>query len=97
MTHEADLLQNGEKEAVLLEAVTAAPALHELVLERGAVEARYAAGQDLDVLERDRRRVPLDEARERVERRRERAVELDAALVGVEVDGCVGHECECEG
>ena len=88
---EAGLAQCREKEAVLFETVAATPVQNEFLLERGIVEEGYPPSQHLDVLEWDRRRMPLDQPRQRLQRRRDRAVECDAALVGVEIDGGVGH------
>jgi hypothetical protein len=76
------------QQVVLLEAIAAALLLQHLGLQRADIERRHAPGHHLDVLERNRARVVLDQARERRERgcRAAAEVQADAALVGIEVD-----------
>ena len=87
--------QRGDEEGVLLEAVAAAPAPDELVVQRGEVETRHASAQHVGVLERNRCGVPLDEASQRRQRRRGAAVEFDAAEISVEVGGGIDHGGSC--
>ena len=82
---EAQRLERGLEERVLLEAVAPAPGADELRLEGGEVEVDRAAEQDVEVLERDRRAVRAVERDEPLEARGERAPLADPREVGVEI------------
>ena len=82
---EPDRLEHEQQQAVLLEAVAAAARLHELSLERRRRQLDGAAGQDVEVLERNRLDVRLHDAVQRRKRRLDRTVVADAGEIGGEI------------
>jgi hypothetical protein len=74
------------QEEVLLEAVAAAPIAHQLLLQRGGIEANRPSEQGIEVLERNRPRVARVNLLEGADRRRARAREADAREVGIEIE-----------
>jgi hypothetical protein len=81
----AERLEDGGEQRGVLEAVPAAVRTHELVLQRGKVEADRPAEQDVEVLERDVRHVRVEKPRQRFERRPRAAAPADPFEIGVEV------------
>ena len=73
--------ERGERvleQQILLEAIAAAAALHELVLERVEIEPHGHAGERVEILERNRERVMRLQRAQRLERRAARARVTDA-------------------
>jgi len=83
---EPDLLQHGGEERVLLEAVSAARAVHQLRLQRRQVQPDRPPEEDIEVLERDVRRVREVQRTQHLLRRLRRALVLHAAQVRREVE-----------
>jgi hypothetical protein len=84
---EAEREEHVQEVAVLLEAVTAAARVHQLVLDRGRIEIDAAPEQDVEVLERDARHVRARERVQGLQRRRARTGVADAREVRVEIRG----------
>ena len=74
------------EQQVVLEAVAAAPAAHELLLQRGKIEPHRTAQEGIEILERNRQRVAQMERAQRLQRRRARSAVADAPQIGVEID-----------
>jgi hypothetical protein len=83
---EAERGERVQEQAVLLEAVSAAPLPHQLFEDGVGREVDAAAEQDVEVLERDRLRVGGGQGTEQREGRRAGAVVADARQVGVEIE-----------
>ena len=83
---EPDGLERGGEQRVVLEAVAAAAIADELVLQAREVEPDRAPEQDVEVLERDRRRVREMDRVQHLERRLDRPVVADACEVRVQVE-----------
>ena len=88
---ETEGTQRGGEQRVLLEAIAAAPAVHELGLQAGKIDADRPAEEDIKVLERDVRRMREMQCTERRERGRARALIGDARKIGVEIECVGGH------
>src|SRR5262249_24611719 len=84
---EAQRLQGRRQQGVLLEAVAAAPAAHQLRLQALQVEQDRPAQEDAQVLEGDVRGVGEVERVQHRKGRRAVARVADARQVGVEVEG----------
>ena len=86
----------GEKQ-VLFEAPSAPASMDELLLERRDVERKVFSQERAEVLERDRGRMQLVNAREGGERRVRAPSESDAREVGVEVEAGPLHQSPSSG
>ena len=83
--------QRGGEQRVLLEAIAAAPAVHELGLQAGKIDADRPAEEDIQILERDVRRMRDMQSTERRERGLARALIGDARKIGFEIECVGGH------
>jgi len=83
---EPDLLERGGEQRVVLETVAAASVADELVLQAREVETDRPPQQDVDVLERDRRRVRQMERVQDLEGRLDGPVVPDPVEVGVQIE-----------
>ncbi len=84
---EADRLERRPEERILLEAIAAAPAVHELLLHGSEVEPHRPPEQRIEALERDRIDVPRIERRKRRVARFERSVEADPREIVLQSEG----------
>jgi hypothetical protein len=88
---EAERFQRVHEEEVVLEAVAAAPAADELLLQGGDIERDRPAEEGIEILEGDRLRVQAVQVGEHGRRGGARPVMADARQIGVEIeDGICG-------
>ena len=83
----AERVERGLEQQVVLEAIAAAPVAHEFPLQRRLIEPNGPAQERVEILERDRQRVPKVERAQRLQRGRARTVVADAPEIAVEFDG----------
>src|SRR5262249_24107810 len=83
---EAERIERRPEQDVVLEAVAAAAVAQELLLQRRQVEPDRTAQERVEILERDRERMPEVEAAQRLQRRRARSAVADTPEVGVEIE-----------
>jgi hypothetical protein len=79
---EADRDERPAQKALMLEAVAATPLGEQFSIDRFRTQIDAAPEHHVDRLERDRRHVPLDQSRQHVRRRPERAGIADTLQVG---------------
>jgi hypothetical protein len=88
---EADLAEDALQQRIVLEAIATPPTPDQLLLERGRVERDRPAQQDVEVLERQRQRMVLDEGREHVAVGGATAFVSHARAVSLEIVGVGVH------
>ena len=88
----ADRFERKQEQAILLEAVAAAAALHEFVLERGGRELDGTALQHVEILERNGLDVRLDDRVQHIECRLGRTVVADTSEVRGKIHG-ISRRC----
>src|SRR6185437_9508282 len=88
-------LESQPLQQILLEAVAAAPGMHELLLEGSQIQARGPPQQRIEVFERNRERVPEVDRAQGLEYRCARTGVADALEIGIEVDHEAGLSRAC--